>query len=65
MFVVDSEEMENFMSDPEVREEYEYIMAVSELAQFMVKYGQDKVVNDLSLCAASILSPRNFGPDSE
>lgn len=65
MFLVDKEEYHNFMTDAEVREEYEYIMAVSEMSQFMVKYGTEKVMNDLSACAASILSPRNFGPDEE
>ena len=64
-FFVDNREIEEFLSDPEAREEYEYIMAVSEMAQFVVKYGVDKVTHDLLLCAASIMTPRNFGPDGE
>ena len=65
MFFVDSEEAFNFMSDPEIREEYEYIMVVSEMAQFMVKYGKDKVMNDMAACAASLLNPGNYGPEGE
>lgn len=65
MFFVVNEEVQEFLSDPEAREEYEYIMAVSEMAQFVVKYGTDKVMRDLSMCAASILNPRSFGPDQE
>lgn len=54
-----------FLSDPEEKEEYEYIMAVSELAQFVVKYGVDKVEHDLLMCAANLMMPTVVGLDGE
>lgn len=65
MIFVSTQDEFNFMSDKDVREEYEYIMAVSEIAQFVVKYGVEKVIHDMSLCASAIMNPRNFGPDQE
>ncbi len=65
MFVVDNEEFNAFMSDKEVRQEYEYIMSIYDLAGFVVKYGVDKVMNDLTLCASTLMDPRNFGPDND
>lgn len=65
MFVVSNQEGDDFMSNPEVREEYEYIMVVSEMAHFMVKYGMSKIIEDISLCASTLMNPRNFGPDQE
>lgn len=54
----------NLLSKDE-RQEYEYIMAVADLAPFVVQYGTDKVMNDLLSCAASMMNPGNYGPDYE
>lgn len=44
-------------NDPEVQREFSYIISVMELAQFVVLYGQTKVIEDL-LNTADGLSKR-------
>lgn len=61
MFVVDKTEMDVILNDEEVRKEYEYVMSITDLAPFVVKYGVDKVMNDLLMCASSLMHPTNFG----